>query len=196
MNSEVMNYTQGTLSLGDCELLAQLASDVPSNGTILDLNCGNGRSTITMALALRENKRGTATIIAVDSHITNPLSINPYKEGSIMTLLESLRHFQVSSWVIPVISPVHTLSRLVDKRSANMVVIQSPATMMASFSEDVMIASMELSKDAIRRGGSILVCCPNPVYRPQFDRLLTQQFNGMPRVVTGKPSEIVVFRYE
>jgi hypothetical protein len=194
--NNVLSWTQGTLSGNACELLAKFATEIPSNGVILDLNCGSGRSTVVMALALQTVKRGDAAILAVDSHITNPLSENPYKEGSIMMLLESLRHFKVANRVIPIVSPLHQADKLIDKRSANLIVVQSPVTILSSFNEDAVVGGIQLAKYAIRRGGIILVCCPNPIYRAQLDRILAHQFYLDGAETVCDTSEIVGFRYE
>ena len=190
MNEVILNWISGSLAPEDCQTLSRMAADVPANGSILDLNCGNGLSTVFMALALRTN----VIITAIDSHITNPLSDNPYKEGSLMAFLGALRRFKVAGRVIPIVAPTHVVDRVLNKRSANLIVVQSPAVITPALNEDVMVHSIELAKYAIRRGGIIVVCCPNPVYRPVFDRMIDQQFRGMEQVCTG--TGIVGFRYD
>lgn len=178
MDERILTWTTGSLSLKDSQWLNQLAADVPAGGTVLDLNCGAGRSTVCMATALRKS----VTITAIDSHVTNPLSTSPYLEGSLLAFLETIRRFKVTDRVIPVVSPVHLVERVINKRSANLIVVQSPVTITPSLNEDAMCHSIELAKYAIRRGGIIIVCCPNPVYRPQFDRMVEHQFRGLARV--------------
>jgi hypothetical protein len=190
MNEAILNWISGSLAPEDCQTLSELAADIPANGSILDLNCGRGRSTIFMALALRTN----VTITAIDSHITNPLSDSPYQEGSLLAFLGILRRCKVACRVIPIVAPVHMVDKVVNKRSHNLVVVQSPATITPSLNEDVMVRSIELAKYAIRRGGVVVVCCPNPVYRPVFDRMIDQQFRGMEQVCAS--AGLVGFRYD
>jgi ribosomal protein L36 len=86
------------------------------------------------------------------------------------------------------------IDKVVNKRSHNLVVVQSPATVTPSLNEDVLVRSIELAKYAIRRSGIIVVCCPNPAYRPVFDRMIDQQFRGMEQVCVS--AGIVGFRYD
>ena len=191
MNEALLkNWITGNISADDCEILSQLAADIPTNGSILDLNCGNGLSTVVKARTLRTG----VTITAIDSHITNPLADNPYKEGSIMAFLGALRRFKIAGRVIPIVAPTHMVDRVLNKRSANLIVVQSPASITPALNEDVMVRSIELAKYAIRRGGVIVVCCPNPIYRPMFDRMVDQQFRGMDQVCAS--AGLVGFRYD
>jgi hypothetical protein len=110
-----------------------------------------------------------------------------------MAFLGAIRRFKVAHRVIPIVAPVHMVDKVTNKRSANLVVVQSPATLTPSLNEDVLVHSIELAKYAIRRGGIIVVCCPNPIYRPAFDRMIDQQFRGMEKL--GTSSETVGFKY-
>ena len=111
-----------------------------------------------------------------------------------MAFLGALRQFKVIGRVIPIVAPIHMVERVVNKRSHNLVVVQSPATITPSLNEDVMVRSIELAKYAIRRGGIIVVCCPNPIYRSGFDRMIDQQFRGMEQVCASVG--LVGFKYD
>ena len=87
MLDRILSTIDGNLSKDACKALISLALQVPEDGTILDLNCGAGRSTVLMALANEQAQRNV-TVVSMDSHITNPLSATPYQEGNIMRYLK------------------------------------------------------------------------------------------------------------
>lgn len=187
----VLSRISGTLSMDVCNVLAQHAVSVPADGMILDLNCGEGRSTVAMALALQRMSR-TATVLAVDTHIRHILSENPYKEGTILELLEALRYFQVGEHVVPIVASTDKLRSFINKRSANMIVVQSPSTLTTAFNEDALAQSLEIAQYAIRRGGMVFVACPNPVYRNQLDMLMNRVMSAP--AIYHSP-ELVRFEY-
>jgi tRNA1(Val) A37 N6-methylase TrmN6 len=167
MLDTILSSIDGNLSKDTCKGLVALAKRVPDEGTILDINCGEGRSTVLLAVANEQ-----AQVISMDSHITNPLSATPYQEGNIMRYLVSMQRFKVSHRVIPVIISSTGIVSYVNKRSANLVVVQSPATTQKKFSEDGLELGIEAAKKAIRKGGTIAVCCPGEAYRESFERLV------------------------
>lgn len=157
-------------------MLEQLASRVPNNGAILDLNCGEGRSTIVLAQAL-EAKGKEALVMAVDTHIRNPFSETPYQEGSTMNFLINSRKFRLAHRIVPLVCPADMAGRVIGKRCANLIVVQSPGNIHSPYSEDALSQSLTVAKEAARKNGIIAVICPNPAYTQQFDGLLARHFS-------------------
>lgn len=188
MISNVIARVNGNLKPETCEVLAKLAGSVPSGGTILDLNCGEGRSTICMALALRQVSK-EATILAIDSHITDPISETPYQDGTVMRFLLNLRKFEVMQQVVPVVAPAYNLG-FINKRSANLVIIQSPATSRSAWNEDALEQSMAIAKYALRKGGIIAACCPADVHWTAFLSFTKRHFTNAECCTAGPKIKI------
>jgi len=158
IKASFLNRVGGAIPQDVCEILAQQACTVPKDGVILDLECGEGRSTLSMALALDSTERDGIKIIAVDTHITNPRSTSPYEDGTIMRFLRHLQSYGVMHRVVPVLMPSCSVIQVLSKRCANMVVVQAPENH-ADLS--AIGQGIETAKDAVRRGGRLVVCRPN-----------------------------------
>lgn len=167
----ILGNVPGNLSADACSVLWSCAQSVPPGGAILDLNCGAGRSTVIMAKALNE----VSQVIALDGHIRNIYSETPYQEGTALRFLTSLHRFQVIDKVIPVIADPQWATKILNKRCANLVVIQSPETRQV-YNEDALKASIYIGQAALRKDGKIIVCCPSEPYLGQFETLLSQCF--------------------
>lgn len=150
MIADVTRNVPGALSADACRVLYNLVEEsLPKDGVILDLNCGHGRSTIIAAKALGMTEKTEAQILAVDTHITDPNSVTPHKDGSLLPFLQYLRMFKVSSRVYPLIAPTSTVSRLLNKKCANMVIVQ--------LGEHNLLPLVRDAQFAIRKGGKIIV---------------------------------------
>lgn len=158
IRASFLNRVSGAIPQDVCEQLAQQACIVPKDGVILDIECGEGRSTLSMALALDSTERDGIKIIAVDTHVTNPRSTAPYEDGTIMRFLKHLQTYGVMHRVVPVLMPSSSVIQVLSKRCANMVVVQAPE----NHSDLSAIGqNLETAKDAVRRGGKIVVCRPH-----------------------------------
>lgn len=183
MLGTIIGNIAGTLTSTVCEQLYQAALKVPNKGAILDLNCGLGRSTVVLAKALSQQREGL--VIAVDGHITQPRSQTPYQDGTTMKFLINLRKFQVTHRVVPLVCPVGIAANIVGKRCANLVVVQSPQTSEGQYSEDAMHEALGIAKSALRKGGQIAVCCPNPLFADAVTNLVDMHFaKGFTKVVS------------
>lgn len=186
----ILANVTGSIPRHVCEVLEKLASRVPSNGAILDLNCGEGRSTMIMALAL-EAKSKDCLVMAVDTHIQNPFSETPYQEGSALNFLTNTRRFRLAHRIVPIICPVDMAGRVVGKRCANLIVVQSPGTIHGPYAEDSLCQSIEVAKGAARRGAVVAIICPNAAYQRQFDTLVDRQCSSFEQI--SNTPEIKVF---
>jgi hypothetical protein len=144
-------------------MLAFLTTKVPDNGVILDLNCGQGRSTISMALGLIERGNQDVSILAVDSHVTNPLSDFPLQDGTIMKFLDSLAVYNSMRRVVPMIMPVPKVLEVLNRKCANLVVVQSHGSDLTTLNQYI-----DVAKFALRTKGIIAVCLPCPVDNLSF----------------------------
>ena len=146
--ADVTRNVPGSLSTEACRVLYNLVEEgLPKDGVILDLNCGHGRSTVIAAKALTD--KPDAQILAVDTHITDPNSNTPHKDGSLLPFLQYLRMFKVSARVFPLVAPTSTVSRLLNKKCANMVIVQLGAHNLLPLVRDAQFA--------IRKGGKIII---------------------------------------
>lgn len=157
ISTSFLNRVGGTLSLRSCEVIASVASSVPDDGVILDLNCGEGRSTLSMALALDSVGADSVSILAVDTHIINPLSQTPHEDGTVLKLLKNLRVYQALHRVVPMVMPISGVTKVLYKKCANAVVFQAPIADLT-----VVTQGLETAAFALRAKGSIVVCLPNP----------------------------------
>jgi hypothetical protein len=142
ITTSFLNIVEGRLSKKSCEKLAELVLTLPENGVILDLNCGYGRATISMGMALDEAEQVGMSILAVDTHVLDLRSDHPHSSGSLMKFLDNLRTFKVLHRVTPLIMPVYNVPKLLNKKCANLVVARS--------TEDI-----EIARYAIRTKGII-----------------------------------------
>jgi hypothetical protein len=162
----IKRMVSGKLSTDTCKLLTDLVADLPDAGVALDLYCGEGLSTVVLAHSMDYYGKSQATVIAVDTHVTNPISDTPHEDGSVMKHLKNLRSQRVLHRVTPIVASVSLVARLPNKRSVNLVVVQVPAnsaTMM-----DSLLPEVQLGQEVIRNGGKIVVCCPNPALQRDF----------------------------
>lgn len=150
MIADVTRNVPGSLSADACRVLYNLIKDsLPKDGVILDLNCGHGRSTIIAAKTLQMNDKPEAQILAVDTHITDPNSATPHKDGSLLPFLQYLRMFKVSSRVYPLVAPTSAVSRLLNKKCANIVIVQT--------GDHNLLPLVREAQFAIRKGGQIII---------------------------------------
>lgn len=159
----------GNISQRCCEALAEAALSVPDGGVILDLNCGEGRSTLSMAFALDSVERDEVSILAVDNHVTNAKSSTPHEDGTILKFLQNLRFYKSLHRVVPMVMSVSKVSQILNRKCANMVVVQVVTNDLTQVSQDI-----ETAKFALRAKGTIVVCLSNP------DKML---WNGLRRVL-------------
>lgn len=171
----ILAHVNGSVSRQVCEALAKLASKVPSGGAILDLNCGEGRSTIVLAHTLEERGKDVV-VMAVDTHVVNPFSETPYQEGTAMKFLANARRFRLAHRIVPIVCTADVAGKVVGKRCANLIVVQSPATVQSVYHADALAQALEIARYAIRRYGTIAVICPNPAYQVEFDALVARHF--------------------
>jgi len=158
INSYFLNQVSGKISQHVCEKLAELAVNVPPNGVILDLNCGEGRSTISMSMALTEAHNYDVSIMAVDTHITNPLSSSPHEDGTLMKFLRNLRSNICLHRVVPMVMPSTKVLEVLNRKCANLVVVQTRSADTTTLSQHI-----EVAKFALRAKGTIAVCLDSPV---------------------------------
>lgn len=170
--TDIISQVQGTLTLSACEHIYHHTKDVPDKGVILDLCCGVGRSTVLLGMGLGDNGIAQPRIISVDTHVTNPLSTAPYSEGTLMSFLHNVRHWNLQDVVCPVISPPDAVHTLVNKRSINMAVVQSPVTQQHEFCGDALVDNLQLALHCMRQKGHIVVCCSNSSAVEEFNTLV------------------------
>jgi hypothetical protein len=174
MITTILSQVDGHLAGTACRILWELATELPLGAMILDLNCGEGRSTVTLALAVKK-AANEATILAADSHITDPWSATSMQDGNMMRFLLNLQRFQVAQCVVPIVAPIYKLG-FINKRSANLIVIQSPTTVRSLYNEDAMSYCVSVAKKAVRKGGLIVVCCPGEMHHQAFQSFVTREF--------------------
>lgn len=190
MLNVILANVGGSIGKSVCEVLGKLASKVPSNGAILDLNCGEGRSTLVLAAAL-EAKGKDALVMAVDTHIINPFSETPYQEGTALKLLVNARRFRLAHKVVPIVCAADVAGRVLGKRAANLVVVQSPKTVHSIFSADAVAQAIEVGKVSLRSNGAIALVCPNPACRNEFNAIAASHFGkGYVNVVNGEDIKV------
>jgi SAM-dependent methyltransferase len=192
MLNTILANVNGSLTIQVCEVLAKHASKVPSSGAVLDLNCGEGRSTFVLAAALEARGKDT-TVIAVDTHIRNPFSETPFQEGSVLRFLTAAQRLRLAHRIVPIVAPVDMAGRVVGKRCANLVVVQSPESVFTKFSEDALSASLEIAKEAVRKQGVIIVCCPNVTYQGDFAAVVNRHFSDNDFSRTTNLPDIKIF---
>jgi hypothetical protein len=144
-----------------------------------------------MALALDTAERDGVTIIAVDTHITNPKSASPYEDGTIMRFLRHLYNYGFSHRVVPMLMAADSATQVLSKRCANLVVVQAPETRvdLSTISQGI-----ETAKDAVRRGGRIIVCHPNAPVR-NFATFVTGCLPNSEFTLVSETPGAVVYEY-
>lgn len=175
INAAFLNRVSGNISQDVCEILADLTEKVPDNGVILDLNCGKGRSTLSMSMALSERGNQNISILAVDTHVINPLSNSPLQDGSILKFLDNLVVYNSMRRVVPMIMPVPKVLEVLNRKCANLVVVQSYSSDVTSLNQYI-----DVAKFALRAKGTIAVC--NPVDNLNFPEAIfkiTYQSKGL-----------------
>jgi hypothetical protein len=182
MIQDVARNVPGSISSDACRILYNvIADDLPRDGVVLVLNCGQGRSTIIAGKALAMEDKGDATILAVDTHITNPLASKPHETGSLIPFLTHLRIFKVASRVNPLVSGVSAVTKLLNKKSANVVVVHVP-TIHVDFG-DALRAGIEAALFSIRTSGKVILFGEGP----EFDRLTDESFKSGFKLTTEHP---------
>ena len=172
MSLRILSQVGGQVSRKALMLLTALAKDLPEDGAALDLYCGEGRSTIALATALEASENAGATVLAVDTHITNPLSQNPHEDGTIQQFFRHLRRFKVLHRVIPVMASVSVTRTIFNKRSFNLVVVQTPAHGI----EDALAEGIDIAQYAVRVHGKIAVLRPVGLDMQTFRRFIEPKF--------------------
>jgi hypothetical protein len=156
MIQDVLRMVPGTLPADACRVVYNLIEqDLPRDGVILDLNCGQGRSTVLAARALQMTDKEEAMILSVDSHVINPLADRPHETGSLLPFLTHLRLFKVISRVMPLVYGVSAVTKLLNKKSANLVLIQLP--MFHGDANAALREAIDAAQFSIRTGGKIVV---------------------------------------
>lgn len=158
MLHKIITQTDGNLTAKSCQCVIDTVGKLPPCSSILDLNCGSGRSSVLLAHALDLHNNEGSLVLSVDSHIVNPLAERPFIEGTISNLLSVLCLFNALHRVVPVITPIHNIGRIVSKRSANLVVVQAP-------SKEVFVPAIQTAIYAIRKNGIIIISQPNSISR-------------------------------
>lgn len=151
----IIRMVSGRLSRPLCDLLYGLAGEVPDDGVILDLYCGEGLFTLVLAAGLKDRGKTQASIVALDTHILKPLSATPHEDGTLLTLMKNLHRARVLQNVVPIVASATLFDKLTNKRSANLVVIQSPV--INSTLNGELHSSLSVAKQAIRNGGKIVI---------------------------------------
>lgn len=193
MNTDaLLNHVQGPLSAEGCALLYRYAQDVPDDGIILDLNCGHGRSSISLGLGLTEAKKDGTSIVSWDPHITDSADLNATKDGTLTAFIRNLRLFNVHHKVIPVIQSIRTVSNLLSKKSAHLVIAQI-ATNRVSFA-DSMVSVVEIAQHAVRKNGKIVLVCHNRADETVFNELGGSLF-GEDFMLVDQTGLIRVYQY-
>lgn len=165
----IQRMVHGSLSLNVCQLLSDLIEELPDSGSVLDLYCGAGLSTVLLASSMDYYGKNSATILSVDTHISNPLSDTPHVDGTILTHLKNLRSFRVLNRVTTVIATTGMIGKLLNKKSVNLVVMQVPDM-------DSMLYDIQLSQEVIRNGGKIVVCHAAPTPNAEFPERVNRCF--------------------
>ena len=170
----ILSKVSGNLSRSVCDELTARAAQVPDDGLILDLCPGAGRSTVVLAASLEAEENGSAKVLAVDTHVTNPLSSTPQEEGTLCAFLQNLRAFRLLHRVTPIIDSIGIVPQIFNKRSANLVVVQVPNT---TFNiEDSLAQAVEVAQFAVRKNGKIVVVCPAGIAPENFRRFVASRF--------------------
>ncbi len=187
----IFRMVSGRLSISTCHLLSDLVEELPDAGVVLDLYCNEGLSTVVLASSMDYYGKSQATVIAVDTHITNPRSDTPHEDGTIMKHLKNLRSFRVLHRVTPIVTSVSFIYKLLNKRSVNLVVVQVPvnsATMM-----DSLLPEIQLGQEVIRNGGKIVVCCPNQTMQQAFEENVSRCFISKDFLLVVNRPEVKVY---
>jgi hypothetical protein len=174
MIGHIIQTVNGTLSSSVCKRLVVLAQEVPDDGVILDLYCGEGRSTVVMATALAVHA-GNVKIVALDTHITDPLSMTPYEDGTMARFYAHLRRFNITNRVIPLTTVAENIPYLLNRRSINLVVIQAPAC--AFVVEDAFETCIEVAQYVVRKLGRIVLIRPAHIETNVFRGFISDRFN-------------------
>lgn len=156
-SSSVLSKVGGTLSKPSLDILSSFAMTLDDGSMILDLYCGAGRSTVTMGLALKESGNQGTKIVAVDTHVTNPLSSRPQEDGTFNAFCQNIRHFKILDIVIPVVTSVPMITEFFNRKSFNLVSIQSSHHGI----EDALLSAFYVAQHTIRAGGNIVVFRPH-----------------------------------
>lgn len=189
----ILNAAQGSLSEVACQTLYSLAQQVPEDGVIFDLYSGEGRSTIAMALGLEQagSMLAGVRIVSMDTHVINPTSTTPYADGTILKFLDTLRRFRVIHRVSAMVGTENMLT-VFNKRSANLVVLQSPSCQVAV--EDVLETSIQHAQGIIRKNGHIVTVRPPGVSDTQFVRFVSARFGDGFSKVASKDPALLIYR--
>lgn len=164
----LMNHVQGQLSAEVCGLLHRYAGEVPEDGTILDLNCGYGRSSISLALGLIEHGKENINIVSWDPHLVQSDELDA-KDGTLTAFVRNLRLFNVQHKVIPVIHSVRSVPSVLSKHSAHLVVAQVD-TKRLSFT-DSLGSITNIAQHLVRKNGTIILVCHNPADQEAFSEM-------------------------
>lgn len=170
----ILSKVPGNLSRLACGELTARAAQVPDDGLILDLCPGAGRSTVVLAASLEAEENGSAKVLAVDTHVTNPLSSTPQEEGTLCAFLHNLRTFRLLHRVTPIIDSIGVVPQIFNKRSANLVIVQVPNTTFNT--EDTLAQAIEVAQFAVRKNGKIVVVCPFGISEDSFRRFVESRF--------------------
>lgn len=174
--TDITRNVRGTLSQESCALLQSLAQGLPENGAVLDVYPGDGLSTVSMVLGLAEDRNGVR-IYALDPALPTGL-------------LSSLKMFQCREVVTPIMGYPEVAVALMNKRSMNLVVVQSPAEHVDPRS--ALVESITTAKYTVRKNGRVVISIPETV---PVD-WVRKQFPAEFVIMEGLGSDsLVVFEY-
>lgn len=188
----ILSKVPGSISRETCEVLTERAAAVPDDGLILDLCPGAGRSTVVLSTSLETEENTSAKVLAVDTHITNPLSSTPQEDGTLGQFFHNLRQFRVLHRVTPIVDSIGVIPQIFNKRSANLVVVQCPLAILNV--DDTMHLAIEVAQFSVRKNGKIIVICPGSVDFSDFSRFVSSRFTEGFDLVS-KTDQVLVYEF-
>lgn len=188
----ILSKVPGNISRDVCNELTRRVASVPDDGLILDLCPGAGRSTVILAAALEAEENGSAKVLSVDTHVTNPLSTAFQEDGTLFAFFRHLRFFHLLHRVTPIIDSIGIVTQIFNKRSANLVIVQVPNT--ALNIEDSLTQAIEVAQFAVRKNGKIVVVCPCGIAYENFVRFVASRFTEGFELLEGC-NEVQTYEY-
>lgn len=170
----IVRQVEGNLTYEDCATLWEIVEELPSEAIILDINAGGGRSTVLLSKALQGSP---ATILS----LTDNKSFNGHTHHR--------SSFGCGSEVVPILAGIDHLKPVLNKRSANLIVLQLPPHNDDNLSTIERLAPF-LSA-TVRSGGSIVVICPTGGF---IDFLAEQLSKDI--TLSHRTDRLAVFVYE
>lgn len=181
----VLRTVRGRLSFNMCEILWALVQSLPEDALILDICPGDGQSTVILAKAAEAGNKAGIRVVAVDSHITDPLSQRPHETGTLLNFLAHLRLFNVTGRVTALVAAPSIISVLLNKRSINLALVQVPTSHL-DYGEALYLG-IQQAQFAIRKGG-VIVVPGSDTNQAVFEAVTDSVFGSDFEMTTATPS--------